>query len=87
MKYNCRAELMSVAMGLVDEESLAEGVVVPKPMQRIFLAEKASWDVVPDDDGTEQFDVNPVYFEQEMSKWVDAGCAIRDDVKGEDAAS
>ena len=74
-------------MGLVDEKSLAEGVVVPKPMQRIFLKEKASWDVVPKDDGTEQFNTNPVYFEHEMKKWVDAGCKVRNGVEGEDAGS
>ena len=79
MKYLCRPQYTSVAMGIVDEGSV-KGGEVPKPSKHIFLGEKAGWWEVGEGDGAERYEVCDEPFLEVLSKWEKDGCPARDDV-------
>ena len=77
MKYSCEPQHTSVAMGIVDDESVKGEL--PKPKGHIFLGEKASWWEMADD-GLERWELYTKDFPQIMNKWEEDGCPKRKDV-------
>ncbi|KAG0646325.1 hypothetical protein D0Z07_8365 [Hyphodiscus hymeniophilus] len=68
MMYKFQREKISLTAGSIDEKSV-KGVLV-KPVEHIFLAEKAPWFIVPDD-GLNRFETFPDMegFVKKMEEW------------------
>ena len=78
MKYSCGPQYTSVAMGIVNDDSLKGNL--PKPKEHIFLKEKASWWELDNRDGLLRHETFDERFGNIMRKWEDDGCVKRNDV-------
>lgn len=77
MKYHCRPDGQSVAMGLVDNGYVKAWDA--KPTQHIFLKEKALWWDLPDD-GLMRHNGAGEAFEKRVEVWKAQGSQRRTDV-------
>ena len=79
MKYHCRPDGTSIAMGIVDNP----GVIgkMPQPTAHIFLKEKAEWWSLPDNDGLARYDSFDEAYEKRFEEWISKGCIRRSDVR------
>ena len=78
MKYHCRPDVTSIAMGIIDNASVKGEL--PKPCEHIFLKEKACWWNLGDD-GLARYDGNPEEFDQSIEEWAKNGSSKRRDVE------
>ncbi|GAW19477.1 hypothetical protein ANO14919_089640 [Xylariales sp. No.14919] len=78
MKYHCRPDGTSIAMGLVDNEHIVGAL--PPVKEHIFLADKAEWWKVPPDDGIARHDGFNEAFTRRLREWSDRGRPQRLDI-------
>ena len=77
MKYHCRPDGTSVAMGIVDDASVIGKLPLPK--EHIFLQEKAAWWELPRDDGIARYAAFNETWKGRLEEWIEGGCpAIAD---------
>ncbi len=66
MRYDFQPQIISIAAGSIDEESIKGELV--KPTEHIFLSEKAAWFEIPDD-GLKKFEKFPDGFGKKVEEW------------------
>ena len=81
MKYSCNPDHTSVALGIVDNDTIRGEVV--KPKEHIFLKEKAMWWSVAED-GAEKWDHFDNDFLNAKDEWAQGGAKRREDVSKDD---
>ena len=80
MKYHCRPDGTSVAIGTVDDGTVVGSMV--KPIEHIFLKEKAAWWSVSGDDGMARHEGFDEPFQRRLKEWAAKGSPQRADLCG-----